>query len=201
MKNTESTSELHFHDRFRLLKFFNAGTSKDVDKVTNERIVLANIIFLTIAGITAVGYIADYKLFLQPLDQFVFDQISSFILMLISLGCYFLNLKGFFRLSKVLFTVAWMSLSFFLNPLIQGSAADYYFHYDDGIIFISILIQILFSIRKEPFLYSFFLLVSLAMIVFHQDYLTYFGTDDTLNEIVQDKYIELIPVYYWFLFL
>lgn len=185
---------------YRSLRLFRKGISKDEDKVTNERIVLANIIYISVAVVTAIGYVLDYEVFLQPLSSIVFDQYSSLILMIIAICSYLLNSNGRFYESKVLFTISWLLLSFYLNPLIQGTSSDYYFHYDTAIIFISVVIQILFSTKREPITYSFFTIFTFGTIIFHQHYLLLFNNDSVVADIIaNDRYIRLIPVYYWFL--
>ncbi|WP_462251260.1 PAS domain-containing protein [Ekhidna sp.] len=183
------------------LGLFKRGISTLEDKVTNERIVLSNIIYITVVVVTAIGYLLDYEIFLQPASEIAFDQFSSMILMAVAIGCFFLNSSRHFYASKVLFCTSWLLLSFYLNPFIQGTSSDYYFHYDAAILFISVLVQILFSTSKEPITYSIFTFLTFFTIVFHQEYLLYFSDETVISQLIaEDRYIRLIPVYYWFLF-
>ncbi|MEP2023744.1 MAG: hypothetical protein ABJH98_08185 [Reichenbachiella sp.] len=181
--------------------FFLAGSVSDQSKTSEERIILSNVLFLFVPVIIVVSYILDYKEFIKPWSEFNFDQFTRLMFGGASLVCYFINRKGLFVFSRWLYLISWIAFWLVLDPVIQGTEADYYFHFDLSIIGFAIVSQILFSFKKSPVTFSLLLLFSLVCIFYQQSYLLYFDNNRIETEkFLDNDYTYFTSIYYWAIF-
>lgn len=118
-----------------------------------------------------------------------------------SVLCYFINRQGLFTISRWLYLLSWIAFWLVLDPVIQGTEVDYYFHFDLSIIGFAVVCQILFSFRKSPFAFGFLLLFSLISIFYQQSYLLYFDNNRIETEkFLDNDYTYFTSIYYWAIF-
>ncbi|MEO9966526.1 MAG: hypothetical protein ABJF11_12090 [Reichenbachiella sp.] len=187
---------------YRLIEtLFMAGLGQKKDSTSKERIILANVIFLVVPAIILLSYLLDYKEYLKPINELNFDQFTRLMFAAASITCYLINRVGLFYLSRWLYLLSWAAFWLVLDPVIQGTSTDYYFHFDLSIIGFSIVSQILFSYKKEAVAFTSLMLFSLVAIFYQQPYLLYFDSNKELSEVfLQNQYTYLTSIYYWAIF-
>lgn len=181
--------------------FFLVGSTSDQQKVSKERVILANVLFLVVPVIILISYLLDYKEFIKPLSQLNFDQFTRLMFGISSVACYFINRQGLFNISRWLYLAAWVAFWLVCDPMIQGTEVDYYFHFDLSIIGFAIVSQILFSFKRSPVAFTLLLLFSLVSIFYQQDYLLHFdqNKEDT-ERFLNNNYTYFTSIYYWAIF-
>ncbi|WP_420581543.1 hypothetical protein [Reichenbachiella sp.] len=181
-------------------QYFIVGTSSRSD-TTRERIILANVIFLAVPVVIFISYLLDIKEFLVPIEQLNFDQFTRLMFGVASLICYFLNRQGYFDISRWIYLLSWIAFWLVLDPVIQGTSSDYYFHFDLSIIGLSLVTQILVSYKREPAIFTCAMLFSLICIFYQQSYLLYFDSNEQTAELLFDNvYTYQTSIYYWTIF-
>ncbi|WP_456461986.1 hypothetical protein [Reichenbachiella sp.] len=181
-------------------QYFLVGATSRSD-TTRERIILANVIFLAVPVVIFISYLLDIKEFLVPTEQLNFDQFTRLMFGMASLVCYFLNRKGLFDFSRWIYLASWITFWLVLDPVVQGTSSDYYFHFDLSIIGLSLVTQILVSYKREPIAFTAAMLFSLVCIFFQQSYLLYFDSNEQTAEILIDNvYTYQTSIYYWAIF-
>ncbi|MEO9806073.1 MAG: hypothetical protein ABJF04_22630 [Reichenbachiella sp.] len=180
---------------------FIAGLSNKGHSTTTERVILANVIFLVVPFIIVISYLLDYQEFLKPISELNFDQFTRLMFAGASLICYFLNRSNLFLTSRWIYLLSWVAFWLLLDPIVQGTSSDYYFHFDLSIIGFSVVTQILISYKKEPIAFTSLMLFSLVSIFFQQPYLLHFDSDRSFTETFLDNnYTYLTSIYYWAIF-
>ncbi len=177
------------------------GISTDVAEDITRKIAFSNVVFISLPIVYFFFMAIDYESFLQPIYLLRFDQLIVPIVILICFLCLFLNKWGFTTISRVLFIVQWPFLLHIIPLLLLETPIDYYVAFPMGIVFHSVLIQLMFSHRKEAWIFWSFLAFNFVTLFFSADILAFFvvpGTDP--NEIIYDKYFLLDNVLYWLLF-
>lgn len=112
-----------------------------------------------------------------------------------------LNKWGITTISRVLFIVQWPFLLHIIPIYLLETPIDYYIAFPFGLVFHSILIQLMFSHRKEAWFFWSFLTLNFFTVIIAADILAYFVAPGTItNEIIYDKYFLLDNILYWLLF-
>ena len=131
------------------------------------------------------------------------DQLTvPFIVFLCFLGLY-LNRKGFSYAGRLSILILWPLFMQILPVINQSTPADYYLAFPLGIIFHSVLIQLIISFKSEFRTYVILMAINLLMLVFTRDFLLFFDDAQKYilqSEIVNSKYYFLDAVLYWLLF-
>ncbi|UXX78435.1 hypothetical protein N7E81_13820 [Reichenbachiella carrageenanivorans] len=180
---------------------FLVGSDSEKLKTTKERIILANVMFLMVPIIILISYVLDYKEYLIPYNELNFDQFTRMMFAGASLFCYYLNRQDQFLLSRWVYILSWIAFWLVLDPVVQGTSPDYYFHFDLSIIGLSLVSQILFSYKKEPIIYGFLMVFSLVCIYFQQSYLLHFDANQEFTKtFLNNDYTYLTSIYYWAIF-
>lgn len=180
---------------------FLEGSDSGKSKTTKERIILANVMFLIVPAIIFISYLLDYKEYLKPFDQLNFDQFTRMMFAVASLICYNLNRQGLFLISRWIYIASWVVFWLVLDPVVQGTSSDYYFHFDLSIIGLSLVSQILFSYKKEPVVHATLMVFSLICIYFQQSYLLHFDDNREFTKtFLNNDYTYLTSIYYWAIF-
>lgn len=189
------------HHHF-LGKLFLAGVDKSKAHASAERIILANVMFLIVPIIIIFSYLMDYREFLVPVSELNFDQFTRGMFGTASLLCYFLNRKGWFLYSRWIYLASWVAFWLVLDPVVQGTSDDYYFHFDLSIIGFSIVTQILVSYRKEKLAFACLMTFSLIFIFYQQKYLLHFDANKDVNGpfLAANQYTYFTSIYYWAIF-
>lgn len=179
--------------------FLVGATSRS--KTTRERIILANVIFLAVPIVIFISYLIHLQEYIVPVDQLNFDQFTRLMFGVASLICYYLNRKELFNFSRWLYLASWIAFWLVLDPVIQGTSTDYYFHFDLSIIGLSLVTQILVSFKREPIIFTIAMLFSLVCIFFQQSYLLHFDSNKETAKILFDNaYTYQTSIYYWAIF-
>ncbi|WP_422358794.1 hypothetical protein [Reichenbachiella sp.] len=181
-------------------QYFLVGITTSSD-TTRERIILANVIFLAVPVVIFISYLVDFKEFLVPAEELNFDQFTRLMFGIASLICYLLNRKGLFGISRWIYLASWVAFWLVLDPVIQGTSSDYYFHFDLSIIGLSLVTQILVSYKREPIVFTTAMVFSLVCIFFQQSYLLYFDSNEQTADVLLDNvYTYQTSIYYWAIF-
>lgn len=181
-------------------QYFLVGATSRSD-TTRERIILANVIFLAVPVIIFISYLIDIQELLVPAEQLNFDQFTRLMFGVASFICYFLNRNGLFDISRWIYLISWIAFWLVLDPVIQGTSSDYYFHFDLSIIGLSLVTQILVSYKREPVIFTIAMLFSLVCIFFQQSYLLYFDNNKQTADVLLDNvYTYQTSIYYWAIF-
>jgi len=185
-----------------VLHILEIGTKNSQSIVIRQRIVYFNAILFVLPIVYFIFFLMDLKSYFKPLNNWYFDQYSFFIFILICLFCLYLNSKNKADQSKVLFLILWPLVLQMVPIVIQATPNDYYYAFPMGIIFHSVLIHIVFSKKKSPWLFWTFLSVNFLIIINCLKILWYFDTNgkSNFNFLANDQYYVLDMVLYWLLF-
>jgi len=184
---------------YRILEI---GT-KDIPSAANkQRIIYFNAILIALPIIYSLFVLMDLNYYLRPLNTWYFDQFGFFIFVIICLFCFYLNHKNRSNYSKILFILSWPLILQFIPIIIQHSPSDYYIAFPIGIIFHSILIQIIFCKKNSPWLFWIFLIANFVLGLNFLKILLHFDTDsqNDITGLVQNSYYVLDVILYWLLF-
>lgn len=177
------------------------GTFPEAEDDISRRIIFSNVIFISLPLVYLIFMIIDYESFLQPIHLLRFDQFIVPIVIFICVCCLVLNKVRFTKFSRIIFIILWPFLLHIIPIKLLETPLDYYIAFPFGIVFHSLLIQLMFSHLKEWFLFWFCLVLNFAVLVFASDILIYFVNPENLpNELAMDRYYTLDGILYWLLF-
>ncbi len=184
-----------------LFNIISQGTSKDHFDPDNQRIIYTNIIYVSLPIVYLIFIAIDFKDYLVPVTSLKWDQFIFVVEIAVCGTGLYLNKIGHSVIGRLIFILTWPIL-FHLIPIWHlQTPSDYYLAYPLGIIFHSVLIQMLFSIRHERVLYFFLMGVNFIMLLTVVIVLRYFDEEDgIINDLTADKYYLLDIVLYWLLF-
>jgi signal transduction histidine kinase len=189
----------------KMLKWFlhlnRLGVSQDSEDEISRRIMFSNVIFISLPIVYFLFMIIDYESYLQPITKLRFDQFIVPIVIAVCIFCLWLNKIKQIIISRILFIVCWPFLLHIIPIYLLKTPSDYYLAFPMGIVFHSMLIQLMFSYRKEAALFWIFLGLNFVMMLSVSKILTYFSADPTLMKKITDNvYYSLDGIMYWFLF-
>ncbi|HPH45616.1 MAG TPA: hypothetical protein PLJ60_01475 [Chryseolinea sp.] len=183
------------------LRLKGFGITLDSENDIGRRVSFSNIVFLALPIVYLIFMLFDIKSYFQPIKNLRFDQFVVPIIIGVCIFCLWLNKIKQTTLSRVLFIVVWPVLLHLIPIILLQTPADYYLAFPIGIIFHSILIQLIFSQRDEAFLFWFFIVVNFITMIFVLDILLLFDTDyDVPNVLTEHSYYVLDGILYWLLF-
>jgi hypothetical protein len=167
----------------------------------SRRIAFSNVIYISLPVVYLLFMIIDFQSFFQPLSTLRFDQFIVPIEIAICLFCLWLNKKNVTTISRVLFLVTWPFFMHLIPIMLLETPIDYYLAFPFGLVFHALLIQLMVSYRKEPFLFWALIFLNFVSVVFAPQILIFFvATGVQPNPIVFDDYFLLDTVLYWLLF-
>jgi signal transduction histidine kinase len=168
----------------------------------NQRIIYTNIIYVTLPTVYVLFILIDIKQYLVPLNQLKWDQFIFLVEIAVCVLALYLNKVGHSVTGRLLFIVTWPFLLHIIPIWHMESPTDYYVAYPLGIIFHSVLIQMLFSPQKETLIFSLLMAFNLSMALSSVRVLQYFAGQDfeLLYALTNDKYYYLDIILYWLLF-
>ncbi|NJN27421.1 MAG: hypothetical protein HC819_16325 [Cyclobacteriaceae bacterium] len=171
------------------------------DEEISRRISFSNVVFISLPVVYFSFMLIDYKSFLDLFSKPRFDQAIVPVVILICFFCLWLNHRGFSLLSRILFLTLWPFLLHIIPIALLKTPLDYYIAFPLGVIFHSLLIQLMLSHRKEAGWYWLFLGLNFLTMLIEADVLAYFVEQGvTPNEIIFDKYFLFDNILYWLLF-
>ena len=187
------------HLFYRILRL--GSNPLGVTSQERQRLYYFNAILLSLPIVYFLFIINEIKIYLRPLSTWYFDQYSFFIFVLVCLLCYFLNHLKLPTISKLLFIVSWPIVLHIAPIIIQQTPSDYYYAFPIAIIFHSILIQVIFSYKKDTRLFITCLTINFILVYNFLGILLYFDHNGR-NEyifLLENRYNVLVVVLYWLL--
>lgn len=176
------------------------GWSRGLGNDVARRIVFSNILFITLPVVYVIFMVIDYKTYLLSVGPLRFDQFIVPIVILICMACLWLNKKKQSGLSRNLFLITW-PLLLHLIPIMQlGSPPDYFFAFPAGIIFHSIMIQLMLSYKSQPFQFWGWIGINFVMLLVAPAILTGFDLTHRIPASLIGGYYLLDAILYWLLF-
>ena len=184
-----------------ILSLNRLGVKTDYEDEISRRIVFSNVVFISLPIVYLIFMVIDYESYLTPISELHFDNFVVPIIITICLFCLWLNNLGKTTTSRVLFIGLWPLLLHIIPIKLLQTPSDYYLAFPFGIVFHSMLSQLMLSHGKERALFWFCLLLNFLTIIFSPSILTYFDIDhDIPKEMMNDRYYLLDGVLYWLLF-
>jgi len=194
----------NLHQQFNriLYSILEIGTKEIASIVNKQRIIYFNAILLALPIVYFVFILIDLGSYFKPLNTWYFDQYGFFIFVLICLFCLYLNHINRSNFSKILFIILWPIILQIAPIIIQKTPSDYYYAFPMGLIFHSILIQIIVSKKHSPWLFWIFLVTNFILVFNFLKILLYFDTDgkSDFSGLVSSNYYVLVVILYWLLF-
>lgn len=184
-----------------LFNIISQGVSNDQFDAGNQRIIYTNIIYLSLPIVYLIFIAIDFKDYLVPVTSLKWDQFIFLVEIAVCGAGLYLNKIGHSVIGRLIFILTW-PLLFHLIPIWHlQTPSDYYVAYPLGIIFHSVLIQMLFSVRLERVLYVFLMIVNFIMLLTVSIVLRYFDEQvGALEGLTNSRYYFLDIVLYWLLF-
>jgi signal transduction histidine kinase len=183
------------------LKVTTLGVSGNDEDDVSRRIVFSNVIFLALPIVYVIFMAIDYQSYLRPFSDLNFDQ---FVVPIIILGCLsslWFNSEGLTTLSRVLFLTLWPLLLHLIPLWLLQAPIDYSLAYPFGIVFHGLLIQLMFSHKRERSLFLTFMSANLLALLLAPATLRYFDARHEIPDgLVNYGYYFLDAVLYWLLF-
>ncbi len=171
--------------------------SNDADR----RILFSNVVFICLPLVYVIFMVLDYESYMTAIQELRFDQLVVPIIIGICILGLWLNKQNFTTLSRILFLGLWPLLLHLIPIRLLNTPSDYYLAYPFGIVFYSILIQLMFSYRNEALLYWCFMIINLVGVITFPSVLVYFDLDhDVPHDMINYKYYFYDGVLYWLLF-
>jgi signal transduction histidine kinase len=184
-----------------LFKLSRLGIQGTYEDDVSRRIVFANVIFITLPVVYLIFMVIDYESFLIPINEMRFDQWVVPLVMIICVVGLWLNKLGFTTISRLLFVGLWPFLLHLIPIKLLNTPVDYILAFPFGIVFHAILIQLMFSHKKEWAFFWGFMLINFLGMIFFPNILAYMDTDhDIPLEIINHRYISFDGILYWLLF-
>ena len=177
------------------------GVKPDHKDEINRRVEFSNVIFMALPVVYIIFMIIDFRSYLHPFKDWRFDELMVPAAALLCLFFLYLNKSGLTFLSRFLFVFAWPILLHLVPISLLNTPVDYYLAYPFGIAFHAMLIQLMFSYRKEPIIFWVLICTNVVAIFFVADVLLFFDHDRNapLN-LINDEYYAYDAILYWLLF-
>lgn len=183
-----------------LIQLTKLGAGKDAEE-NISRIVFANVVFICLPFVYVLFILLDFQTFTSYSGFSKFDQFIVPVVIVICMLCLWLNHRQMTTISRVLFLVLWPLLLHIIPIILHEAPSDYYVALPFGIVFHSILIQLMFSYSREKALFTGFLVLNLLGIISAQSFLATFDTNhDIPLKMLNDRYFFLVSFLYWLLF-
>lgn len=188
--------------RFKwLFDLTKTGVRPNSDADLARRIVFSNIVFISLPAVYFIFMVIDYKTYLLPVRDLRFDQFIVPIVILICVLCIWLNKKNKTGASRTLFLASWPLLLHVIPIQLLRSPSDYFFAFPIGLVFHSILIQLMLSYSKQPVQFWCWIGINFITLLFVPEILMYFNSLQTIpTEMISGRYYRLDFILYWLLF-
>ena len=182
-------------------KVTGLGVTPDYEDDVSMRIVFSNVIFISLPLVYLIFMIIDYESYLIPFQQWRFDVLIVPIVIAICFFNLWLNSIGKTTVSRALFILSWPLLLHLIPIQLLKTPVDYYLAYPFGIVFHAILVQLMFSRRKEKWFFYPIMMINIAEMMFAPAILTYFDKNQDIPTVLaDDTYYLFDGILYWLLF-
>lgn len=187
--------------RRAIIQITNFGVKQGYEDSVSRSIIFSNVVFVSLPIVYLVFMLIDYQSYLIPVTQLRFDQFVVPVIMGVCLMGLWMNRLGWTTLSRVLFISVWPFLLHVIPIILLNAPTDYYVAYPLGLIFHSVLIQLIFSYKHEKWIYWFFLMANLLGLLLIPATLQRYDADHDLPIVMlEDKYFLFDSILYWLLF-
>jgi hypothetical protein len=177
------------------------GVRHEHNQEISRRVVFSNVIFISLPLVYLLFMLLDYQSFLNLFNTFKFDQYVVPIIMAICVFCIGLNYLNYTLLSRLIFIISWPLLLHLIPIFIHHSPIDYTIAFPMGIIFHSLIIQLVFSHSKEKLLFWTAILLNFITLIYASDILIYASDGQhSLIQLLTNSYYLLDIILYWLLF-
>lgn len=185
----------------RLHNVTQFGVSYENDQEIRRRIVFSNVIFISLPIVYFLFMLLDYESFLKLFVTFKFDQYVVPIIIVICIFNLRLNYVKYTLLSRLIFIISWPFLLHIIPIVLQHAPIDYSIAFPMGLIFHSMLIQLMLSHSKEKFLFWAAMLLNFITLIYVSDILIFasLGTNGAID-LLNSPYYLLDSILYWLLF-
>ncbi|MTI22818.1 hypothetical protein E1176_17430 [Fulvivirga sp. RKSG066] len=183
-------------------KLLFAGTGKTANKQLYRRVLFSNVVFLTLSAVYLTFMLMDISSYFRPWSELNFDALTVPLMIAYCLLGIYLNQIGRSYLGRLTFLLSWILLMQVIPIIILQTPADYYIAFPLGLIFHSVLAQLIVATKKEPITFYLLMAGSLVTLIYSKDFLLYFDSDVNRidNAIIGSKYYDLVIILYWLLF-
>lgn len=177
------------------------GVKHEYDHEIKRRIVFSNVIFISLPVVYILFMLLDYQAFLNLFITFKFDQYVVPIIIGICIFSLRLNYLDHTLLSRIIFIVSWPFLLHLIPIFLQHAPTDYAIAFPMGLIFHSLIIQLMLSHSKEKLLFWIAITLNLITLTYASDILIYasLGVNGAI-ELLTHHYYVLDSILYWLLF-
>jgi len=183
-----------------LFNLSKTGSTFSLSNDVARRIVFSNILFITLPVVYVIFMIIDYETYRVPISQLRFDQFIVPIVILICILCLWLNKVRQSGISRNLFLITWPLLLHVIPIMQLGSPPDYFLAFPVGIIFHSIMIQLMLSYKSKPFQFWGWIIFNFLLLLFSPTILKDFDLSHRIPSSVAGRYYLLDAILYWLLF-
>jgi signal transduction histidine kinase len=171
------------------------------EKEFGNRVTYSNIVYLTLPVVYVFFMAIDYETFIQSPLKWKFDQLTVPLMIIICFVCLWLNKVGWYFISRIVFLVLWPILLHIVPIILLQTPTDYYLALPVGIIFHTLIAQLLISNHQNPWLFWFFIVVDFLFLISTPFILSHFDVDaDKIVGLIEDRYFLLDAILYWLLF-
>jgi hypothetical protein len=177
------------------------GVQPDYEDDVSRRIVFSNVIFISLPIVYFIFMVIDYESYLTPFHEILFDVFVVPIIIAVCFFCLWLNRGGNTIISRVLFIGLWPVLLHIIPIKLLHTPSDYYLAYPFGLVFHSMLIQLMLSHNQERKLFWLCMFLNMAAMISAPMVLTYFDLDQDIPVgMINYRYYFFDVILYWLLF-
>jgi signal transduction histidine kinase len=183
-------------------KVINVGVQEQLPVDVNLRIRFSNAVFISFPVVYLVFIFIDLNSFLQPIQSLKWDQFIIPIFILVSIGCIYFNSLNRFILARLIFIISWPLCMHVIPIIVQDTPPDYYFATPLGVILYSVLVQALFSLKKNRKIFLSLFGLNILMLIYFIPFLKMNDPESGrhLASLVNDYWYFLDVFIYWLLF-
>lgn len=166
-------------------KLLRLGVREEMDHEFRRVTMLSNVVYLLIFGIVTIYLFVNLNRYLSAEPTRDLERLVPIGLVVVSVVGLVLNYYGLHLLSKGLFLVTWIFFTIILLPIQRGATESAFITVGIYAVVASVMVQILFSWRRERIAYISLVILTWLIIFFYVDYLQYFrqpGDQNVLYE-------------------
>lgn len=166
----------------KVKNLFYAGVDETLDQDLRMRVIASNVVFVTISLILTIILCLHAKAYwTQGIPNF--RSAIPVILFAVCIGGIVLNRFRYFLTARLIFFVSWTMLITAFPMWQPVTVYGYFLHPVFGIIS-STMVLMMFSFRKEKFVYLTFLIFSMLITVFSFEFIGLFDQDEVSRTVL-----------------
>lgn len=188
--------------RSNIQSLFYIGANNDLPIYQRQRIVYFNTLIIALPVVYLLFVLSDIRSYFHPVATWNFDQYSFFIFILVCGICLFLNHLEKQELAKLIFLIVWPLIQHIIPIIIQHTPTDYYIAFPIGLIFHSLMIQVIYSSKYAPWKFYIFMAANFFLTFNFLSVLQYFDVNEgsELRQLAGETIYTSVVMLYWLLF-